>query len=458
MKSERKSQLGRVALSRSLSLPVLIIFGLTYLGLGAAFTVYGSGVEITDGRLPAAFLVATVAMLFTAVAYAVMARENPKAGSAYSYATEAFGPHIGFLTGWAMLIDYILIPMINFLLIGIYAAEQWPILPQWAWTLASLLFVWVLNLIGVTANARLNIIAVALSSITALSFAVLSIIYSLNHPTGVNPMAGFIPNHGFGPIMAGASVLALSFLGFDAVSAMSEEAKRPTKDVPRAIIATVAIGGCVFMLIAWAGSLIVPDWKTLTNLDAAGIEMMTMVGGTLMSSFFVFVYVAGSVFGGSAAQASVSRVLFAMGRDRVLPGVFAYVHPKSRTPVVAATVVAAVSLIALFIDLDTAISVINFGALTAFSMVNAAVIKTKLFRPGRRSAWEIVAYGITPLIGLALTVWLWTSLTSTALTTGLIWTGVGVLLLLVQTRGFRRRPKALDFTEEPVAIISARAS
>lgn len=186
---------------------------------------------------------------------------------------------------------------------------------------------------------------------------------------------------------------------------------------------------------------------------------MREAGGAFLVSFFTAAYVAGCFASAMASQASVARILFAMGRDGVLPRtVFGRLHPRFNTPVLAVLVVGAVSLTALFISLELAAAMISFGALVAFSMVNLAVVKHYLVDHGHRGTAALVRYGLVPLIGFALTAWLWTSLSATTFKVGLSWFGIGVVYLAVLTRGFTRRPPVLDLDESDVEPDAAAAA
>ncbi len=440
-------------LERVLGPMALVLFGLTYLAPVTVFTTYGIVAETTDNHLPASYLVALVAMLFTALSYGAMARRYPVSGSAYSYSQRAFGGHVGFLTGWTLLLDYLFLPMINFLLIGIYLNTQFPDVPARVFVLAALLLVLLFNVLGIKMVERLNVGVVGLSMLLVVVFATLALKQLTTDPSSTTPglIEPFLPGSGgLGPIFAGAAVLALSFLGFDAVSTLSEEAKSPRRDIPRAILLTTLIGGAIFIVVSWLGALVYPDWRAFSRLDSAGVDLMASVGGTLLTSFFVAVYVVGAFGSGMTTQVSVSRILYAMGRDGVLPRGFARLHTRFRTPWVAAVVVSVISLLALVLTLEVVATLISYGALAAFSMVNLSVVRTHLFPKGGRTAptaGEWLRYGLVPTVGFLLTVWLWTSLTTTTYAVGVSWMVVGVIYLAILTRGFRRQPPAMDFTE-----------
>ncbi|WP_125616092.1 APC family permease [Specibacter cremeus] len=435
-------------LRRVLSLPTLVIFGLTYMAPVTVFTTYGVVTGITGGHLPAAYIVALATMLFTALSYARMSRVIPRAGSAYAYTQSTFGGHVGFATGWALMLDYLLLPMVNFLLIGIYMHTQFPAVPAWVFALASLLLVLLVNVLGIKSIGRISGAVVAVSVIMIVVFVAL-VINQYTNAHAASLLAPFsFGDGGLGPIFAGAAVLSLSFLGFDAISTLSEEAKDPERNIPRAIMLTTLIGGLIFIAVAWAGAVAHPDWTSFVDPDAAGVELMAGVGGTVLTSIFVAVYVAGAFGSGLTCQASVTRIIYSMGRDGLLPRRLGLLHRRFSTPVYATLVVSAFSLTCLFVDLATAASVVSFGALAAFSMVNLSVAKHYYIDGRQRGARGVFKYLVLPLAGFALTVWLWTSLAPSSLLVGGIWLLIGVGFLALRTRGFRQAPPRLDFAED----------
>ncbi|MFT4135106.1 APC family permease [Microbacterium sp.] len=443
-------------LKRALGLVGLVLFGLAYMAVSTVFTTYGIVNQITEGRLPASYTVALVAMVFTAGSYAAMVRRFPVAGSAYTYAQQAFGGAAGFLTGWVLLLDYLFIPMINFMILGLYVSTQFPSVPTQVFILAALLLVLLFNVLGIKLVSTLNVAIIALSVGTVLVFAILAIKAAIGNPDAPGLLEPFIPGTaGFSPIFTGAAVLALSFLGFDAVSTLSEEAKRPRKDIPRAIILTTLIGGGIFIFVSWAGAMAyqLPDWSQAPQemLDTAGVVLFQHVGGAVLVAAFVAVTVAGCFGSGLAGQVSVARILYSMGRDGTLPRPLGFIWERFGTPVVAAVTVSVVALSSLFLSLDQAAFMISFGALAAFAMVNLGVIRVYLFPKGGRteplSARELVVHGLCPAIGLALTLWLWTSLQPTTWIVGGVWLLIGVGILAAKTHMFRRPVPKMSFSE-----------
>lgn len=436
-------------LRRVLGVPSLVLFGLVYMVPLTVFTTYGIVTQMTGGRLPTAYIVTLIAMVFTARSYGLMSKAFPFAGSAYTYTQRSFGPGIGFLAGWALLLDYLFLPMINYLVIGIYLQAAFPIIPAWIFVLVTIVLVTVLNIVGIVSVARTNFLIIAVQAIFIVVFIALSAGSIANH-THVDFFAPFVGSGdagGFGTILAGAAVLCLSFLGFDSVSTLSEEARDPKRTVPKAIMWTTISAGLLFVILAYVSLLVVPT-HTFKNVDSAALGVMTTAGGQFLAAFFTAAYVAGAAGSALTSQASVSRILYAMGRDGVLPRrFFGQISKKYGTPVLAILAVSVVSLLALVIDLTLLAEMISFGALIAFSAVNLSVIK-HFFRDLKlRKGSHLFNYLIVPAIGFGLTIWLWTSLSPFTLMIGLIWLAIGFGYLLWITHGFQRKTPMLDLKE-----------
>ena len=443
-------------LRRVLGLPGLVLFGLVYLVPLTVFTTYGLVSLETGGRLPAAYLLTLIAMLFTAFSYAVMGRVLPTAGSAYAFASHAFGARLGFLAGWALLLDYLFLPMINYLVIGIYLAAEFPAVPTGIFIGACIALVSVLNVVGITSIHRANAVLIAAQAMFVLTFLACTVRHAAGEPSldllgplvGSSAYAanGVDPSVGWAPLLSGAAVLCLSFLGFDAVSTLAEEASNPTRDIPRAILWVTLGGGVLFIVLAYGAHLVLPAPTCLpatapgcTFADDGALEVMRVAGGRFLRSFFVAAFVGGAFGSALTAQASVCRILYAMGREGVLPRRwFGRLVPRFQTPVPAIVTVSVLSLGVLWIDLGTLASMISFGALVAFSVVNLSVIKHHVIDRRQRGPRALLLHGLMPLVGGALTAWLWSSLQRQSLLIGVSWLALGLLYLLILTRGLRR--------------------
>jgi putrescine importer len=436
-------------LLRVLGTPSLVLFGLVYMVPLTVFTTYGIVTETTGGRLSVAYVVTLAAMVFTARSYARMAAAYPVAGSAYTYTQKSFGAPIGFLAGWSLLLDYLFLPMLNYLVIGIYLNAAIPAIPPWAIVIVTIAIVTVLNIVGIVSVDRANFVIIAVQAIFIVVFIILACV-TLTHSGTVDfmaPLRGDGSAPGFDPILAGAAILALSFLGFDAVSTLSEEAKDPRRTVPKAIMIATVVSGVIFIVLSYISQLVFPSNK-FADVDSGSLEVMTTAGGHFLNTFFTAAYVAGALGSAITSQASVARILYAMGRDGILPRkVFGYVMAKFGTPAYAILVVSVISLLAVVIDLATLASIVSFGALVAFSAVNLTVIKHYFIDGGERGGGGVFNNIVLPVIGFLLTVYLWFSLSGLTLVVGLIWLGVGFLWLLFVTRGFQRPTPVLDLEE-----------
>ncbi|KJJ21619.1 APC family permease [Pseudomonas aeruginosa] len=419
-------------LRRILGLPALVFFGLVYMVPLTMFTTYGVVTEITGGRTASAYLITLAAMLFTAFSYSFMVKKYPIAGSAYSYTSLSFGPCVGFLAGWSLLLDYLFLPMINYLLIGLFLNIAFPMVPAWVFVLAAIGLVTVLNVIGISSVAGMSNVIVGAQFV----FAVVFVAMAVKHLAGIPsldlslPFVGDGSQPGFAPLMAGAAVLCLSFLGFDAVSTLAEETRDPQRDIPRAIVITTVGAGLLFTMLAVFSQLVFPG-SVFQDAESAANEVMLAAGGKFLASFFTAAYVAGA-----AGSALAPRRVFGSLSERF------------KTPVIAILVVSVISLLAVVIDLTTLASMISFGALVAFSAVNLAVIRSYLLLDGRRAPRDLLRYGLVPAIGLGLTLWLWTSLSALTLVIGLTWFAAGLAYLALHTGGFRRKAPTVTFSEQ----------
>lgn len=438
-----------VRLKRVLGTSSAVIFGLSYMVPLTVFTTIGIANVLTEGNVPTAYIVTLIAMFFTAVSYGHMVRAFPITGSAYTYSRKAFGGHVGFMTGWALLLDYLLLPMVNYLVIGIYLNAAFPAIPAEVFFLVSLVIVTGLNIIGIRLLTRVNLALLAFQGIFIVVFIVMAIaaMNGTEIPSVVEVFVNDTTN--FGLVLSGAALLCFSFLGFDAVSTLSEEAKNPRKTIPRAIILSTVLGGVLFIILSAVSNMVFPDWQAYTDVDSASLDIMGQAGGAFLATFFTAAYVAGCFASAMASQASVSRILFSMGRDGVLPKrVFGALNQRFRTPVNATLIVGVVALTGLILGLDFVATLISFGALVAFTFVNAAVIKHYVIDQKRRSGRDILVFGVVPGIGVLLTLWLWTSLSVNAFMIGLGWVGIGLVYLAVLTGFFRRKPPELSMDEQ----------
>lgn len=448
-------QQNTVQMKRVLNTPALVFFGLAYMVPLGIFTTYGQVTVLSEGHLPVAYIITLTAVLFTALSYCKMTSTLPLAGSAYSYVQKIFGGNTGFLVGWAQLLDYLFLPIINYIAIGIFVHEALPSVPMELIIVSTIVIVSVLNILGIKLVTSMNmlIIVMQLIFITLFLYLSFSSAFTLDKEALLAPLT--VMSDQVSGLFAGAAVLCLAFLGFDAISTMAEETKDAKRALPKAILYTVFIAGTLFIIISYAAHLSYPAWRDfLPNTDIASIQVMEKVGGALMASSFITAYVIGVFASAMTSQASIVRIFYAMGREGVLPrSLFAYLHPRLNTPIYSIIFVAVASLLSLVLSLSMVASMISFGALIAFTFVNLSVIKHfYIDRKASLDNTKVITCLIMPSIGVVLTLWLWTSLDSEAFKVGLWWLAAGAVYLALLTHGFTRRPPAISDDETEMII------
>lgn len=437
-------------MKRTLTLVPVVLFGFSFMALATVFSTYGIAAEISHGMVPGAYVLALVVMLFTAYSYGQMANAIPSAGSAYAYTQKAINPYLGFLVGWSILMDYLFIPMVNYLLFSIFFSATFPSIPPYVWVLGLLILVTVVNVLGVQMATKANILLTGVSLLFIVIFIALSI-QEINAGTGTGSIWNFdaFYNTGqpFSYVVAGAALLCFSFLGFDSATTFAEETINPQKTIPRAVYSIVFMGGLVFIAVSYFAHNVWPDYNTFTNADAAANDIIKLVGGKTFTSFFLAVYGFTAFGSAMSSQASASRVLFAMGRDGQLPSnFFGKLHKKYDTPVNNILLISAFSLLALVLSLTLVASFINFGAFLAFTCVNLSVIAYYFVKGKKRSIKGIFLYLIIPLIGALLDIWLLINLDRHSIILGSIWFACGVIYMLVLTKGFKKAPPEIDLS------------
>ncbi len=436
-------------LQRTLSLGSVVLFGIAYMTPIIVLGTFGILAQSTAGMVPAAYLAALVAMFFTAMSYGRMASAFPVAGSAYSYVRKAISPKLGFIAGWAVLLDYLFLPMAIWLIGAAYLNSAFPAVPQWIWVLAFIGITSAINIVGLKLANGINALLMLVQFLVLVAFVALCVHYvggDASTPLwSIKPF--FNGDMQMSLIMSGAAIACYSFLGFDAVSTLTEETRDPRRTIPRAIMLITLIGGLIFVGVSYFVQIAHPSFQ-FDSVDSAAYEIARNIGGDLFVSVFLIGLIVGQFASGLSAQASGSRLLYAMGRDGVLPkAFFGTLHERFGTPINSILLCAVVALLALKLDVTTSTSFINFGAFLAFSLVNLSVIFHYWIGGEKKSPREFVLFLLFPFIGLAADLWLMVSLDHLAVYLGLSWLAIGVVYLAVLTGGFRRQPPEMDFQE-----------
>jgi putrescine importer len=445
---------GNTQLARTLGLWAIVGLGLGYMTPTVVFDTFGIVANETGGVVPTAYALALVVMVFTAISYGRMTQIFPSAGSAYTYTSETISPNLGFLIGWAALLDYLLLPLVNALIIRSYMHSFFPGAPQWIWVVVYVAAITGMCMFSMTNTSRVNMLLVVFEVVLIGVFLLLagkSLYDGMGNGTIFSTAPAWHDGVHSTLVITGATIVAFSFIGFDAITMYTEEAKSPSI-VPKAIVLALLIGGAIFLTSAWFTQSLFPDVSGFSeeSLENSALPQIAfMVGGHLFKIALTSAAFAATMASSLASHASVSRLLYVMGRNGRGPvgRFFGFLHPSFQTPAYAILFVGAVSLLAIEFNLDFVASLINFGALIAFTFVNLTVIVYFAYRRREiRTPAEIFRNIVLPLIGVALTVLLWLHLSPESARYGTIWFGIGIAVLLWITRLFRR-PLAVNMGE-----------
>ncbi|MFD2443795.1 APC family permease [Bacillus sp. CGMCC 1.16607] len=440
----------QTTLKRSLGLAPIVFLGLAYMSPFAVFDTFGVVSEETKGHVPAAYIFITIAIIFTALSYGKMVKIFPDSGSAYTYTKRTFNPQIGFLVGWSALLDYLFLPMINALLAGIYLSASFPNVPAWVWIIGLIVIVTILNIAGIKIAVSANTLFVLFQLLIAIIFVMLTAraVMTGDGSVGFEMNPFFSEDIKLSLLFSGASILALAFLGFDAVTTLAEETIEPEKNISKGIFFIALIGGIFFITVTYFMQSLYPDVSVFKDIEGASAEMAANIGGILFQSIFTSGAIVSVLASGLASQTSASRLLYVMGRDGVLPQKwFGYLHKNLQTPIFNIIFVGLLALSALYLDLVIATSLINFGAFTAFSFVNLSVIMYYFKNRHLMRSSNIIGFVVFPFIGLAFLLYLWVSLDQLALIFGITWLIIGFIYLLWMTKGFKVKPPEYQFEE-----------
>ncbi|MFH8365822.1 APC family permease [Streptomyces sp. NPDC018031] len=447
--SERGADTG--GLRRTLTFRDLVVYGLLFIAPMAPVGVFGTLDAKSDGAVALVYVVATVAMAFTAYSYAQMVRVAPQAGSVFTYARLGLGEGAGFIAGWMAMLDYLLIPAVAYLFSGIALEALVPDVHRWVWTAIAVVVTTGLNLWGVRAAARVGFLVLAMEIVVLLVFvaaAVVELAASGPQRDWWSPFGGQ-GDFSTGAVFGAVSVAVLSYLGFDAIASFAEETAGGAGRVARAVLTCLVLAGVLFVLQAYLAALLSPASADELADDPAkqGPAFYDAVDSAVGSWLHDLVAVSkaiGAAFAALAGQAAAGRLVFAMARERRLPGVLAKVDPHSGVPRRAVLLSATVTLVAAVWaarrddGLDRLVSVVDIGALTAFTLLHASVIGWFWVRR-RAAAPHPVRHVLIPVVGMGVTVAVIVEASETAQLIGAVWFAVGLAVLLADLLRARAR-------------------
>ena len=443
-------------LRRALSLRDLILYGIIVTSPVAPMSIYGIVSVRAHGHVATIILLAMFAMLLTAVSYGRMARAHPSAGSAFAYVGQEINPAMGYVVGWSLVMDYILNPLICIIWCSQQANVFFPGMPYSAWAVFFAGLLTFLNVQAIKTSARVNALLAAGIGVVVVVFLVAATLYVIHHPhaTGaVFTQPFYDPKNWYGGAVLGAtSVAVLTYMGFDAVSTLAEEAKNPRQILPATVVTCLLIGA-ISLIEVYAAQLVWPITDRFPNVDTA----FTFVAQRAWAPLFVVMgltLIMAQIGSGMAAQLGAARVLYGMGRSGALPVFFfGALEPRRRVPRNNVVFVGALALAgALILPLtarqgtayELAVSLVNFGALIAFMGVNAAAFVRYFLRAEKKRAINFLA----PVAGFLVCLLLWLSLSTPSHLLGIGWMIFGITYGAWKTRGFRANLVNFDLPKD----------
>jgi putrescine importer len=425
-------------LRRTLTLWDAVFYGIVLVQPVAPMGIFGVVSQEARGHVITTILIGMLAMLLTAVSYGRMARVYPSAGSAFAYVGQELHPGLGYVTGWSMVMDYVLNPMICTIYCSKVAMTFIPGVPYVIWVAVFAAVFTVLNLRGVKASARTNEILAVGMFIVVVLFVGAAVRYLLDaSPSQAEFLRPFYNPQTFAlpAVLTGASIACLTYIGFDGISTLSEEVENPRRNILLATVLTCLITGVLASVLVYLAQLVWGNWTGFPDVDTAFVHVAGRAGGAWLFTLVSVTLLVANLGSGTSAHLGAARLLYGMGRSDALPRrFFGVVDARNRIPrnnVLLVGVLAFAGGVTLSYQLGA--ELLNFGAFIAFMGVNLAAF----LRYGVRSDQRRIMNFILPLAGFFVCLYLWLSLRSPARLAGGIWLAAGVLYGAIQTRGFR---------------------
>lgn len=435
-------------LKRTLTVKDLIIYGLIFMVPIAPFGIYGYVADASKGMVALVYIIGMIGMLFTAFSYARMSEAFPIAGSVYAYASRGINGTVGFFAGWAILLDYIMVPALLYVVSAAALHELFPVIPVIGWAVLFIIINTAVNVRGIEFTAKFNKIVLFLELVVLVIFLIAGIIAISRGVGGAHfsTKAFYDANNFSLPLLMGAvSIAVLSFLGFDGISTLAEETNGGNKTVGKATVSALLIVGVLFIALTWVASMVWPDYTSFSNLDIAFYQVAFLAGsGWLKLTCIIATAFSWGIANSLAAQAAVSRVLFSMSRDGYLPKPLSKVHPKYKTPYISTIFIAVISVIITAIyssQIAALTSLVNFGALTSFLVLHVSVVVHFVFKTKK---FNFVQHILFPVLGFIVVFYVWINLDAASKNLGLWWIAIGIIYYLILTFVLKRKPTKLE--------------
>lgn len=415
----------------------LVIFGMVFMGPSSSICLFGIMDALAHNHVIISYAIAFVAMMFTGVSYGKMAKEFPVAGSTYSYTQHGIDPKLGFLAGWVMLLSYFLIPLLLYVNSAWFATAFIPSIPFWGWILIYIIPVTIINLCGIESVSKFNDGITILMVVVIVTLAVCTVRYFLVVDPSVplfNLKAIYDPQtFDIAAVLTASSICVLSYLGFDAITTLAEEATTKEGDILKAIILACSFQTIIYIVVSYIGTMFTPDWTVITdaNINNLYFDISLKAGGPWMQSFLTILIILSGAATALTGQAAASRLLFGMGRDKLIPSkFFAYLHPKYNTPSYSIILMAVTGLIgSLTIPLEVLVEIATFGALFGFICVNLSVFVYKWVKQGEK---KLIGHLISPLLGVITCAYILFNMATIGKLIGFSWTALGIIYLVIR--------------------------
>ena len=442
------------SLRRTLGLWDLILYGMIVIQPTAPMPVYGVMSQRAHGHAVTTVLTAMVAMLFTAISYGRMARVYPSAGSAFTYVGSEIHPALGYVTGWSMAMDYMLNPIVCTILCSKFALNFFPEIPYAAFVIFFIIVFTGLNLFGIRTSARINETLAAAMGVVIVIFLAAAARYVLKTP---HDGLAFFTRPFYDPqtfalpaVLGGTSLAVLTYIGFDGISTLSEEAENPKRNILLATVLVCLITGVLASVEVYAAQLVWPGSQPFPDVDTAFVHVAGRAAGAWLFTLINVTLLVATVGSGMGSQLGAARLLYGMGRGNALPkSFFGAIEPKRRIPQNNVSFVGLIALaVTAVLTFERAAELLNFGALLAFMGVNAASF-THYFLRGRQRTLSNL---LVPVLGFMICLLLWLNLSRPAKIAGTIWMALGIAYGAIRTRGFRSELVSFDVPEETAAV------
>jgi putrescine importer len=440
-------------LKRVLGLWDLIYYGVILTSPIAAVPLFGEAQVLSHGHAATTMLLAMVAMSVTAVSFGRMATVYPSSGSVYTYISKGMNPHVGFIFGWAMFLEYLFQPIQNALYAVLAIQRMLPKIPFAILAALAVGLITYMTVQGIKFTARTNEVLLAFMCLVTAAFLVEAFRYIIlhDHFSGLMSLRPVYDPHTFQlrAVASGTSLAALVFIGFDGVSILAEEVKNPRRNVLLASVLVCVFTGLFSGFQVYMAQRVWPDYTTLANPETAFMDVARAASGAWLFTAYGIMLLVSSIACGLAGHVGAARLLYSMGRDDVLPKkIFGHISAKKGNPIYNVWIVGVLAYIGvLTIPWELSAEMVTFGALIAFMGVNLVSLLHFWFGPENRGKRNFFLDAFVPGFGFVFCFGLLFSLQNWTKWAGIIWLVVGIVYAAYKTKMFTLRPKLFDFSE-----------